>query len=69
MSKCLFNETIINTISNFESNQIYTCDDCGSPRMNEYMKILLLLKIIFNFYLVLTTANMYHHLSFKNLQR
>ena len=57
-----------NVMFNFVPKEKITFDDWDSPRMNRYVKNLIIAK--YNFYkrFVLTIDKMYHHFSFKNLQ-
>ena len=64
----VLNETMINVISNFVPKEKITCNDRNPPRMNQYIKNVIITKNKFYKRFVLTTNKMYHHFSFKNLQ-
>ena len=44
----VFNETIMNIMSSFVSNELITCDDLDLPWMNQYIKNLLVAIIDFD---------------------
>ena len=44
----VFNETIMNIMSSFVSNELITCDDLDRPWMNQYIKNLLVAIIDFD---------------------
>ena len=61
----VFNETIMNVMSNFVPNELITCDDQDSPWMNRYIKNLIAATNDFHKKLPSNTGNL---LMSKNLQ-
>ena len=57
-----------NVMPNFVPKEKITFDDRDSPRMNQYVKNLIITKHNIYKRFVLTINKMYHHFPFKNLQ-
>ena len=64
----VFNETIMNIMSNFVPNELITCDDRDPPWMNRYIKNLIVVINDFHKKFVLPSNNTGNLLMFKNLQ-
>ena len=64
----VFNETIMNIMSNFVPNELITCDDRDPPWMNRYIKNLIAAINDFHKKFVLPSSNTGNLLMFKNLQ-
>ena len=64
----VFNETIMNIMSNFVPNELITCDDRDPPWMNRYIKNLIVAINDFQKKFVLPSSNTGNLLMFKNLQ-
>ena len=64
----VFNETIMNIMSNFVPNELITCDDRDPPWMNRYIKNLIVAINDFHKKFVLPSSNTGNLLMFKNLQ-
>ena len=64
----VFNETIVNILSNFVPNELITCDDRDLPRMNRYIKNVIAAINDFHKKFVLPSSNIANLLMFKDLQ-
>ena len=64
----VFNEIIMNIMSNFVPNELITCDDRDPPWMNRYIKNLIAAINDFHKKFVLPSSNTGNLLMFKNLQ-
>ena len=64
----VFNETIMNIMSNFVPNELITCDDRDPPWKNRYIKNLIAAINDFHKKFVLPSSNTGSLLMFKNLQ-
>ena len=64
----VFNETIMNIMSNFVPNELITCDDRDPPWMNRYIKNFIAAINDFHKKFVLPSSNTGNLLMFKNLQ-
>ena len=64
----VFNETIMNIMSNFVPNELVTCDDQDPPWMNNYIKNLIVVINDFHKKFVLPSGIMGNLYMFKNLQ-
>ena len=64
----VFNEAIMNIMSNFGPNELVTCDDRDPPWMNRYIKNLAVARNDFHKKFVLPSSNMDNLFMFKNLQ-
>ena len=64
----VFNETIMNIMTNFVSNELVICDDRDPPWMNRYIKNVIVAINDFHKKLVLPSSNIGNLLIFRNLQ-
>ena len=64
----VFNETIMNIMSNFVPNELITCNDRDPPWMSPYIKNLIAAINDFHKKIVLSSSNTGNLLMFKNLQ-
>ena len=64
----VFNETIMNIMSNFAPNELITCDDQDPPWMNRHVKNLIAAINDFHKKFVLSSSNTGNLLMFKSLQ-
>ena len=65
----VFNQTIMNIMSNFVLNELVTCDGRDPPWMNRYIKNLIATINDFHKKFVLRSSNMNNLFMFKNLQK
>ena len=64
----VFNETIMNIMTKFASNELVICDDRDPPWMNRYIKNVIVAINDFHEKLVLPSSNIGNLLIFRNLQ-